>query len=97
MQRRERRVEFGLCLFAIVRWLDRNFEESEKVPKWWQKPCYPLIWIKLCECKMWSKQENFIFHKDRKDYKTKYILGVLTHTTALDRLWGGDETLTMWF
>ena len=23
-----------------------------------------------------------------------YILGVLTHTTALDRLWGGDETLT---
>ena len=26
-----------------------------------------------------------------------YFLGVLTHTTALDRLWGGDETLTMWF
>ena len=26
-----------------------------------------------------------------------YILGVLTHTTALDRLWEGDETLTMWF
>ena len=26
-----------------------------------------------------------------------YILGVLTHTTALDQLWGGDETLTMWF
>ena len=26
-----------------------------------------------------------------------YILGVLTHTTALDRLWGGDETLIMWF
>ena len=26
-----------------------------------------------------------------------YILGVLMHTTALDRLWGGDETLTMWF
>ena len=24
-----------------------------------------------------------------------YILGVLTHTTALDQLWGGDETLTM--
>ena len=22
-----------------------------------------------------------------------YILGVLTHTTALDRLWGGDKTL----
>ena len=26
-----------------------------------------------------------------------YILGVLTHTTALDRIWGGDGTLTMWF
>ena len=26
-----------------------------------------------------------------------YILGVLTHTTALDRLWGGDEPLNMWF
>ena len=26
-----------------------------------------------------------------------YILGVLTHTTALDRLWGGDGTLTIWF
>ena len=23
-----------------------------------------------------------------------YFLGALTHTTALDRLWGGDETLT---
>ena len=22
-----------------------------------------------------------------------YFLGVLTHTTAWDRLWGGDETL----
>ena len=26
-----------------------------------------------------------------------YILGVLAHTTALERLWGDDETLTMWF
>ena len=26
-----------------------------------------------------------------------YILGVLMHTTTLDRLWGGDGTLTMWF
>ena len=24
-----------------------------------------------------------------------YILGVLTHTTALDRHWGGDETLKL--
>ena len=27
----------------------------------------------------------------------RYILGMLTHTTALDWLWGGDETLTMCF
>ena len=26
-----------------------------------------------------------------------YILGVLAYTTALERLWGDDETLTMWF
>ena len=26
-----------------------------------------------------------------------YTLGVLTHTTALDGLWAGDETLTKWF
>ena len=26
-----------------------------------------------------------------------YILGVLTHTTALDQPGGGDGTLTMWF
>ena len=33
----------------------------------------------------------------RKSPLRGYFLGVLTHTTALDRLWGGDETLTMWF
>ena len=33
----------------------------------------------------------------RKYPLRRYILGVLTHTTALDRLWGGDGTLTMWF
>ena len=26
-----------------------------------------------------------------------YFLGVLTHTTAWDRLWGGDETLKCGF
>ena len=26
-----------------------------------------------------------------------YILGVITLTTALDRLWGADGTLNMWF
>ena len=35
--------------------------------------------------------------KTRKYPLRGYILGVLTHTTALERLWGVDETLTMWF
>ena len=29
----------------------------------------------------------------RKYPLSGYILGALTHTTALDRLWGGNETL----
>ena len=33
----------------------------------------------------------------RKYPLRRYILGVLTHTTALDRLWGGDATLTIRF
>ena len=37
------------------------------------------------------------YHNTRKYPLCGYILGVLTHTTALDRLWGGDETLTKWF
>ena len=37
------------------------------------------------------------FLNTRKYPLRGYILGVLTHTTALDRLWGGDEILTMWF
>ena len=38
------------------------------------------------------------FSEETRKYPLRgYILGVLTHTTALDRLWGGDETLTMWF
>ena len=38
-----------------------------------------------------------LFKYTRKYPLRGYILGVLTHTTALDRLWGGDETLTIWF
>ena len=39
----------------------------------------------------------FLLCVTRKYLLREYILGVLTHTTALDRLWGYDETLTMWF
>ena len=35
--------------------------------------------------------------KTRKYSLRGYVLGVLTHTTAWDRLWGGNGTLTMWF
>ena len=37
------------------------------------------------------------FEVTRKYPLRRYILGVLTHTTAWDRLWGGDGTLTIWF
>ena len=40
---------------------------------------------------------KIMYLKTRKYPLRGYILGVLTHTTALDRLWGGDGTLTMWF
>ena len=43
-------------------------------------------------------QKSVELHINTRKYPLRgYILGVLTHTTALDRLWGGDETLTMWF
>ena len=34
-----------------------------------------------------------VFFLTRKYPLRGYILGVLKHTTALDRLWGGDKTL----
>ena len=44
---------------------------------------------------------NFVRFADsefsRKYPLCGYILGVLTHTTALNQLWGGDGTLIMWF
>ena len=33
------------------------------------------------------------FDATRKYLLRRYILGVLTHTTAWDRQWGGDETM----
>ena len=33
------------------------------------------------------------FYMTRKYPLRGYFLGVLTHTTAWDQLWGGDETL----
>ena len=35
------------------------------------------------------------FDETRKYPLRGYILGVLTHTTAWDRNWGGDETLKL--
>ena len=53
-------------------------------------PCSFFITIKI-DC------IQYIFVFTRKYPLRRYILGVLMHTTALDQLWGGDETLTMWF
>ena len=67
---------------------------------------YALFMVpKTFKCTGWNKivPVGKSLKKDRKIGKTRkyplrgYILGVLIHTTALDRLWGGDETLTVWF
>ena len=36
--------------------------------------------------------QTLVLYHTRKYPLRGYILGVLTHTTALDQLWGGDET-----
>ena len=41
---------------------------------------------------MWRSKSK-IFVISRKYPLCGYIQGVIMHTTALDRLWGGDETL----
>ena len=43
------------------------------------------------------EEYRYVLDNTRKYPLRGYILGVLTHTTALDRLRGSDETLTMWF
>ena len=41
----------------------------------------------------WKDTVTVKILRTRKYPLRGYILGVLTHTTALDRVWGGDETL----
>ena len=62
--------------------LDKYFNELQK---FWDT-----------EKRLKGKQIKHIFIT-RKCLLRGYILGVLRHTTALDRLLGGHETLTMWF
>ena len=40
-----------------------------------------------------SEKDYSLIDRTRKYPLCKYILGVLTHTTAWDRHWGGDITL----
>ena len=49
--------------------------------------------IQISDAILWKVLRKIFY--TRKYPLRGYILGVLTHTTALDRLWGGDETLTM--
>ena len=53
--------------------------------------------MKRCKKIIFEQEKPKVLDLTRKYPLRGYILGVLTHTTALDRLWGGDETLTMWF
>ena len=45
----------------------------------------------------WITKFDLGYEYNRKCPLLGYILGVLTHTTAWDRLWGVDGALTMWF
>ena len=52
---------------------------------------------KMIEQRLLTFYENAIlflqkYHNTRKYPLRGYFLGVLTHTTAWDRLWRGDET-----
>ena len=42
-----------------------------------------------------DRHTDFKYLVARKYPLRGYILGVLTHTTAWDRHWGGDETLKL--
>ena len=56
-----------------------------------------LFSVKSNFCKAIQVNTKFIdfdfYDKTRKYPLRRYFLGVLAHTTALDRLWRGDETL----
>ena len=58
-----------------------------------------ILVVALHTCAKFCLRENPVHGYDSKiDYTRKYpvhgyILGVLTHFTALDQLWGDDETL----
>ena len=56
---------------------------------WWRKKGMSMIWCTYSY--RWTI--SFVFHYNRKYPLRGYTLGVLTHTTACDRLWEGDETL----
>ena len=47
----------------------------------------------------WAQSyQGLMNYLDTRKYPLRgYILGVLAHTTALDRLWGGAETLEWQF
>ena len=56
----------------------------------------------ICHIQCFKVIENVEFESTyiavtRKYPLHGYNLGVLKHTTALDQLWGDDETLNMWF
>ena len=56
-----------------------------------------IFFVSVSPSPTYLEMKAFVFENTRKNPLRGYIIGVLTHTAALDRLLGGDETLTMWF
>ena len=69
--------------------------------RWWKLgPKIGLVVVINCFMGILGGIHNVLqgFHKlglTRKYLLRRYILGVLTHTTARDQYWGGDETLIL--
>ena len=49
--------------------------------------------MKRCKKIIFEQEKPKVLDLTRKYPLRGYILGVLTHTTALDQLWGNDESL----
>ena len=58
-----------------------------------EKVCLVHFPLKLSSSQDLDLRLQIKYKQTRKYALCGYILGVLTHTTALDQLWGGDETL----
>ena len=87
------------CQGVKCRQLDFSCFACQMCAFFWQ-----LFFFSICLSDSHAQQSDdicmvspFVIFMTRKYPLRGYFLGVLTHTTAWDRLWGGDETLKQGF